>query len=161
MTEEPSALPPGYALPMRLFMAFRAIIDEVHAELARQGHPDVRPLYGFVFQAIGPHGTTAADLARTLGVSKQAAGKTLATLADLGYVAADTDPRDARRKLVTLTPRGIDCLARTSRIFDAVRDRWADELGAERYFALDADLRRMTPGGVFRLDMPGWFGGAG
>lgn len=157
MTEQP----PGFVLPMRLFMAFRAIIDEVHAELAEQGHPGFRPLFGFVFQAIGPHGTTAADLARTLGVSKQAAGKTIAGLADLGYVAFSADPRDARRKLVHLTPHGIDCLARTSRIFDAIRDRWADELGAERLLALDADLRRMTPGDVFRLDMPGWFGGAG
>ncbi|UGQ13101.1 MarR family winged helix-turn-helix transcriptional regulator [Yinghuangia sp. ASG 101] len=157
MTEQP----PGFVLPLRLIMAFRAIVDEVHAELADQGHPDVRPLFGFVFQAIGPHGTTAADLARALGVSKQAAGKTIATLADLGYVAVSPDPGDARRKLVNLTPHGVDCLVRTNRAFDAIRDRWVDRLGAERVRALDADLGRMAPGDVFRLDMPGWFGGAG
>ncbi|WP_436789269.1 MarR family winged helix-turn-helix transcriptional regulator [Yinghuangia sp. YIM S10712] len=161
MPEQLPAEPPGFMLPLRLFMAFRGIIDEVHTELATQGHPDMRPSYGFVFQAIGPSGTTAAELARTLGVSKQAAGKTIATLKGLGYVELSPDPRDARRKLVNLTPHGVDCLVRSSRIFDAIRARWADELGPDRLRALDADLRRMAPDEFFRLDIPGWFGGAG
>ena len=49
--------PPGYELPLRLFLGFRVLIDELHGELARQGHPEVRPMHGFVFQAIGPDGT--------------------------------------------------------------------------------------------------------
>ncbi|MFD0536627.1 hypothetical protein ACFQY7_25785 [Actinomadura luteofluorescens] len=57
---------PGFELPLRLFLAFRAIIDELHAELAREGHPDLRPMHGFVFQAIGPDGTTAVELGRRL-----------------------------------------------------------------------------------------------
>lgn len=153
--------PPGFELPLRLFMAFRGIIDEVHEELARHGHPDVRPMHGFVFQAIGPYGTTAADLGRTLGVSKQAAGKTVANLERLGYVSVGRDAHDARRKLVRLTPRGTDCLARSAHAFDSVRARWSAALGAERLRAFDDDLRRMTPAEFFRLDVPGWFGEAG
>ncbi|NUU22140.1 MAG: winged helix-turn-helix transcriptional regulator [Streptomycetaceae bacterium] len=152
--------PPGFELPLRLFAAFRGIVDELHAELARQGHPDVRPMHGFVFQAIGPHGTTAADLGRTLGVSKQAAGKTVGTLEGLGYVAVSPDPHDARRRIVRLTPRGVDCLARSARIFETIRARWARQLGPARLRALDADLRLMTADDFFRLDTPGWFGGA-
>jgi DNA-binding MarR family transcriptional regulator len=135
------------------------LIDELHAELARQGHPEARPLHGFVFQAIGRDGTTAAELGRRLGVSKQAAGKTIDSLERLGYLERGTDPRDARRKVVRLTDRGVDVLTRSARIFEHLRARWARVLGAERLRALEADLRKMTPADAFPLDVPGWFGG--
>jgi DNA-binding MarR family transcriptional regulator len=151
--------PPGFELPLRLLLGFRTLIDELHVELAREGHPDVRPMHGFVFQAIGPSGTTAAELGPRLGISKQAAGKTIAALEQLGYVERTTDPRDARRRTVRLTDRGTDCLARSARIFDEPRDRWAQTIGAERLRRLEADLARVTPADLFRLDAPGWFGG--
>lgn len=151
-----SSDPPGFELPLRLLLGFRVLIDDLHAELARQGHPDIRPLHGFVFQAIGPHGTTAVELGRRLGISKQAAGKTIQMLERLGYVQRGLDPRDTRRKVVQLTERGVDCLQRSARIFDKLRTHWASTLGPERLRALEADLRKMTPD-VFRLDVPGWF----
>ncbi|WP_433463166.1 MarR family winged helix-turn-helix transcriptional regulator [Spirillospora sp. CA-128828] len=149
---------PGFELPLRLFLAFRVIIDELHAELAREGHPDLRPMHGFVFQAIGPDGTTAVELGRRLGVSKQAAGKMVESLERAGYVQRGADPRDARRKIVRLTGRGVDSLARSERIFERIRDDWTRHLGADRVRALEEDLRRMTPADLWRLDMPGWFG---
>jgi DNA-binding MarR family transcriptional regulator len=149
---------PGYELPLRLLLAFRGLIDELHAELAAQGHPDVRPLHGFVFQAIGVEGTTAVELGRRLGVSKQAAGKTLDALERMGYVVREPDPGDARRKRVRLTARGVDCLRRSARIFNQLRAGWAETLGEERLRALEDDLRAVTPQDLLRLDMPGWFG---
>ncbi|NDU74407.1 MarR family transcriptional regulator [Actinomadura sp. DSM 109109] len=151
---------PGFELPLRLFLAFRAIIDELHAELAREGHPDLRPMHGFVFQAIGPDGTTAVELGRRLGVSKQAAGKMVESLERAGYLERGADPRDARRKIVRLTARGVDSLVRSERIFERIRGDWARALGADRMRALEDDLRRMTPPDLWRLDMPGWFGTA-
>lgn len=148
----------GFELPLRLLLAFRTLIDELHTELARQGHPDIKPMYGFVLQAIGPTGTTAVELGRTLGVTKQAAGKTIDTLERLGYAERTTDPRDTRRKIVRITPRGMDALDRSARIFDALRARWSAELGEDRLQALESDLRHMTPGNPWRLDTPGWFG---
>lgn len=150
--------PPGFELPLRLFLGFRVIIDELHAELARQGHPDLRPMHGFVFQAIGPGGTTAAELGRRLGISKQAAGKTIDGLEQLGYAERGPDPEDARRKVVRLTPRAADALKRSERIFDDLRAHWAEIIGTERLRAMEQDLRRVTPPDVFRLDTPGWFG---
>ncbi|MEV4243753.1 MarR family winged helix-turn-helix transcriptional regulator [Streptosporangium canum] len=154
-----SSDPPGFELPLRLFLGFRVLIDALHAELARQGHPDMRPMHGFVFQAIGVDGTTAAELGRRLGVSKQAAGKTVDALERLGYVERGSDPYDARRKVVRLTEHGVDSLVRSARIFDDLRARWAETLGEERLRALEADLRKVTPSDVFPLDVPGWFGG--
>src|SRR5436305_6021246 len=50
----------GYELPLLLFGGFRAIIDELHAELGRRGHPDMRPAHGFAMQAVGPRGRPPA-----------------------------------------------------------------------------------------------------
>ena len=141
-------------------MAFRGLIDELHTELARQGHPDVRPMHGFVFQAIGSDGTTASELGRRLGISKQGAAKTINALERLGYVRRGTDEKDARRKLVLLTDRGVDCLSRSAHIFDQLHRKWAKTLGTQRLREFEADLRTMTQAVEFRLDAPGWFGGS-
>jgi DNA-binding MarR family transcriptional regulator len=150
---------PGFELPLLLFAGFRSLIDRLHAELASVGHPDVRPAYGFAMQAIGVDGATASDLGRRLGVSKQAAGKTVDRLAALGYAERVDDPLDARRKLVHLTPHGIDALERSAEIFDRLRADWAKSLGVNRLRELENDLRTVVPADGFRLDVAGWFGG--
>ena len=157
----PDGLPdlPGFELPLLLFAAFRGIIDQLHAELASQGHPDVRPAYGFAMQAVGIDGGTATEVGRRLGISKQAAGKTIDRLAELGYVERTDDPADGRRKIVRLTPRGIDSLTRSASIFEDIRDSLAVVLGADRLREFEACLRAIVPRGGFRLDVPGWFGG--
>jgi DNA-binding MarR family transcriptional regulator len=148
----------GYELPLLLFGGFRAIIDELHAELARRGHPDLRPAHGFAMQALGFRGATASEVGRRLSISKQAAGKTIERLEALGYAQRAGDSADRRRKLTRLTPRGVEALTLSAEIFGDIRDRWARALGADRVTDLEASLRTMVPGETFRLDVPGWFG---
>ncbi|GAA1033817.1 MarR family winged helix-turn-helix transcriptional regulator [Virgisporangium ochraceum] len=149
---------PGFELPLLLFAGFRALIDQLHAELAERGHPDVRPAHGFAMQAIGVRGATASEIGRRLGVSKQAAGKTVGRLAELGYVERVDDPLDARRKLIRLTPHGIDSLTTSAAIFDRLRQRWSETLGADRLEQLESSLRTVVPDAGFPVDVPGWFG---
>jgi DNA-binding MarR family transcriptional regulator len=149
---------PGFELPLLLFGGFRSVIDELHAELARRGHPDLRPAHGFAMQAIGMAGATATETGRRLGISKQAAGKTIDRLEELGYAHRAEDRADRRRKLVRLTPKGIAALESSAMIFNDIRARWAGELGADRLAALESSLREMVPSDIPRLDAPGWFG---
>jgi DNA-binding MarR family transcriptional regulator len=149
----------GWELPLLLLAGFRAVIDEAHADLAARGHPGLRPAHGFAMQAIGTFGATAADVGRRLGVSKQAAGKTIDRLAELGYVERGGEAADRRRKLVRLTLRGTEALTLSAEAFGRVRARWAAELGADRVAALEADLRAAVPARPLRLDLPGWLAG--
>ena len=148
----------GFELPLLLFAGFRSIIDELHAELARRGHPDMRPAHGFALQAIGLSGATATETGKRLGISKQAAGKTVERLEELGYVHRAGDDTDRRRKLIRLTQRGIEALALSAMIFNDIRARWEDSLGDNRLADMEAALREMAPSETFRLDVPGWFG---
>lgn len=149
---------PGFELPLLLFAGFRTLIDELHAELARQGHPDMRPAHGFALQAIGfgPEAASTSEVGRRLGVSKQAAGKTVDRLVELGYAERADDPADARRKLVRLTARGHDALARSAAIFDELRADWATALGERRLGQLEDALREVTPAESFGLDASAW-----
>lgn len=148
---------PGFELPLLLLAGFRTLIDELHAELARQGHPDCRPSHGFAMQAIGPSGAPATEVARRLGVSKQAAGKTIDRLVTLGYAERVDDPSDGRRKQVRLTLHGLDALKRSAEIFTTLRARWAAEVGPTRLADLEDALRAVaTPAG---LDTVSWLSG--
>ncbi|MEU6882035.1 MarR family winged helix-turn-helix transcriptional regulator [Streptomyces sp. NPDC046712] len=153
----------GYELPLLLFAGFRTLIDRLHAELARQGHPDMRPAHGFAMQAIGaggPQGATASDIGRRLGVSKQAAGKTVDRLLAVGYAERADDPADARRKLVRLTARGHEALARSAAIFDDLHAEWCTALGADRVRDMETALRTVVPADTaYRLDATSWLGG--
>jgi DNA-binding MarR family transcriptional regulator len=86
------------------------------------------------------------------------AGKTVDRLEHLGYAERAADVTDGRRKLIRLTPHGVDALARSAAIFEDLRAQWASTLGSNRLHDLEAGLRTMAPQGTFRLDVPGWFG---
>ena len=147
----------GAELALRLLAAFRGLVDDLHAELAGRGHAEARPLHGFALQAVGPTGATAVELGERLGVSKQAAGKTIDALEERGYVRRDADPADARRKIVTVTPRGHELLALSAEIFERLRARRAEQVG-DAMPAFEAALRTLAPDVAIGLDSPGWFG---
>ena len=152
----------GAELPLLLLGGFRALIDDLHAQLAAEGHPDVRPTHGFALQAVGRGATSPGTLADALGVTKQAAARTVARLEELGYVDRAADARDARRQVVTLTAAGHDCLARSERILGELRDRWVAEVGERRVAGVERTLVALLgpDAGRVRFDVPGWFGGA-
>jgi DNA-binding MarR family transcriptional regulator len=153
---------PGYALPLLLAGAFRGLVDRLHEELARQGHPGVRPVHGFALQALGAEGATTTQLARRLGVSKQAATKTVASLEALGYAEQRRDPSDARSRPVAMTDRGRDCLARSAAIFSSLRAELAEEIGEDAAVALEDALEALAGwGGGSPVALPGRVGPSG
>ena len=119
---------------------FTVMVDEVVAELSRRGHPNVRAAHAFALRAVHGGADSAAKLARSLGVSRHAAAKTVAAIEGLGYVERVHDPSDARGKRLQVTARGRDMIDIGGQEFDAVRNRWAAEIGTRRLNELQADL---------------------
>jgi len=147
----------GFELPILLARAFRGLIDELHAELSERGHPDARPIHGFALQAIGTEGTTVSELGRRLGVSKQAAAKTAASLEAIGYASRVPDPCDARATRLIHTSRGSEMLRLSAEIFERLRAGWVRQLGEARVAALEDDLESVVATRGARLgDLPGW-----
>ena len=145
-------------LPLLLVGAFRELIDNLHAELAKHGHGQARPIHGFALQAIGPDGATVSELGRRLGVTKQAAAKTATGLAELDYITRQPSTHDARATVLTRTPRGQEMLDLSATIFEQLRQDWAARLGAEKVTAIEDGLAEIatSTGGAKIGDLPGW-----
>lgn len=150
----------GYRLVFSLIGAFRHIIEELHDDLAAQGLADVRPMHGFVLQALGAQAITISELGRRLGVSKQAAAKTVQIMEDLDLVVRTPDPADARAKLISRSPRGEDVLHASVRFFDARQENWRNALGPAGFNRLLDDLE-ILGGEALPGDFVGWLQGGG
>lgn len=147
---------PGWQLALLLLAGFRDLVDETHRRLADQGHAGARPAHGFALQAIGD-GATNAELATRLGVTKQAAAKTIASLEREGYVARAGDSADARRLIVRRTERGTEFLNLSAAAFERAVDAWRSRVGTAAVDHLGVTMHelRLTTG---RFDLAAWSG---
>ena len=125
-----------------LSAATRIVIERMHDELARLGHPDLRPAYGYALLAVGEEGTTTSALGAALGMTKQGAAKLVATLEELGYLERRTHESDGRAQRLVLTARGRDLLRRAQEIQQRLEREWAELLGERELHTLRAALER-------------------
>jgi DNA-binding MarR family transcriptional regulator len=146
----------GADLALLLLGGFRSLVRAAQDELARRGYEDVRPVHEFAIRAIAAGADSASDLGRRTSVSKQAAARTIAVLQERGYVVRESDPSDARRNRLRVTPRGFAMLREGEAIFDDLRERWAGQLGPDRLEELEADLTVLVGRDAVRVDAPGW-----
>lgn len=146
---------PAWQLLFGLLGAFRTLVDEANLVLAERGHPGVRPIHGFALQAVGP-AATASEVAARLGVSKQAAAKTIAMLEQEGYVARSVDPHDARRKVVVPTALGRSMLVESVQAFEDVVDAWRARVGDRSVDQLVSAIDRLGVAGSAKLDLGTW-----
>jgi DNA-binding MarR family transcriptional regulator len=109
-----------------------AMADEIQRRLAADGFDDVRFADGVVFQHLVEGPITATALAERLGVSQQAASKSVADLERRGYVERTPDPGDARARLVALTTRGLAVIATAREHRTALGAELSERLGAPR-----------------------------
>ncbi|WP_104526247.1 MarR family winged helix-turn-helix transcriptional regulator [Blastococcus atacamensis] len=98
----------------------------ISARLARELHPDLDgAAYGLLalLQDAGP--LRASDLVARLGLDKSTVSRQVSSLVELGLVDRAADPDDGRAQVLTPSREGA---TRLSRIRDARRARWEDDL---------------------------------
>ena len=129
----------------RLFaIAYRQLITDLHAELARRGWTDVRPAYGFALLALREGPLSSGELGVLMGMTKQASSKLVEALVDAGYARRGESTGDARVRPIELTDRGRELQETAERIYTDLESRWADVIGHDRLAALRADLISVT-----------------
>jgi DNA-binding MarR family transcriptional regulator len=131
----------------RLFaMAFRHLIDGLHARLAARGWAAMRPPFGFVLVAASQGPLTGAAIAELMGMTKQAASKLVDAMEAEGYVRREAGGVggvggvDARSKAVALTDRGRRLLDDVEAIYADLEAEWSEVVGRPRVEAMRADL---------------------
>jgi DNA-binding MarR family transcriptional regulator len=146
----------GAELALLLLGGFRVLVEQGQVELERHGHPGIRPVHEFALRAVSEGASATSELGRRLGVTKQAAAKTVAFLLDRGYLRQDADEHDARRKILTVTPLGTELLVTGQQLFDGLREQWAARIGEDELDLLQSQLRELVATDTTRFDTAGW-----
>jgi DNA-binding MarR family transcriptional regulator len=146
----------GADLVLLLLGGFRVMVDDAILELAERGYEDVRPVHDFTMRAIAAGADNASEVGRRLSVSKQAAAKTVAVLEERGYVTRGADPLDARRKRLQVTPLGFEVMRAGEAVFDELRYKWKQKIGAKQLERLESDLATLVGSSPVQVETPGW-----
>ena len=115
-------------------MGYRRRLD---AELAAAGFGDRGFPDGRVLRICSRCAeTTISQIGRELGITRQGAGKVVASLRDRGYVTLSASATDGREKVVKLTQRAIDYLAAHRNAARSIERQLRTEVGAEGFDSL-------------------------
>lgn len=134
-----------YSAPLidLLLRGYRWFEDGLLSRLEAVGWPEITRAHSLVFAHLDLKGTRTSELARRIGVSRQAVHQTVGELVELGLVELVPDPTSRRAKLVVLTQLGRDTVRSAHAVFHEVEDALAGRIGrtsvAELRRALEAD----------------------
>ncbi|MFF4753203.1 MarR family winged helix-turn-helix transcriptional regulator [Streptomyces sp. NPDC002514] len=129
--------------PAAVGTLLRHLLELLDGDVAKvyqeQDLAEYRPRFSPVVRALLAEGPLPVrDLAAAVGVTHSAASQTAAEMARAGLVTHTPDPRDARRRLIELTPKAHALLPQIEAEWDATVAAMA-ELDAELSMPL-ADL---------------------
>lgn len=121
-----------------------AAIARINAAPGRPGHVTVRPAHTRLFPHLSFAGVRTTELARRLGVTKQAVQPLVAELEAQGVVEQVPDPSDGRARLVRFTPFGAQAMAHGLGVLRQLEAELAEELGDDAVAQLRDGLRRVV-----------------
>ena len=116
-------------LSLAALFAGWAMADELQRRLAADGFADTRFADGVIFQHLVSGPLTIGALAGRLGVTQQAASKSVLDLERRGYTERLPAPADSRAHLAALTERGHALIAATRAHRLALSSELASQLG--------------------------------
>jgi DNA-binding MarR family transcriptional regulator len=95
-----------------------------------------------ILRCVAQRSGTSTEIARTLGLSKQAIGKTVNGLERRGLVVRSRSTVDQRAQVVSMTDQGRQLVERSIRVASALDARTQEVLGAQDLALLKALLIR-------------------
>lgn len=109
-----------------------AMADELQRRLAAGGHVELRFNDGVVFQHVLAAELSITGLAARMGVTQQAASKAVGDLERRGLLDRVPSARDARARLLRLTPTGRSAVEAARRHRADIEAELVDTFGTER-----------------------------
>lgn len=127
-----------------LLLARRDFLNRLAAKMDEQDGASQVWSRGRLLPYIDIEGTRSTELARRLGVSKQAVAKVVKELEEEGFLERSVDDADARAFLIKFTESGLEYLMRMHDAITKVERDYENEFGAEQIRALKATLGAMV-----------------
>jgi len=111
----------------------RKFTRQVLAKLAQDGLDDITLRHFVVIPFIDEKGIRAVEIARQVGISKQAVSKLVDELLQKGYVSLKADPNDGRASLVYMSAKGNEFLSRAIEHTKHVEASWQEAVGKKEF----------------------------
>lgn len=119
-----------------LFKAARLLNERAIARVQRRTDARVRVAHTALFPHVDLEGTRLTEIAKRLGMTKQAAGQLVDELEEMGVLERIPDPADARAKLVRFSKKGRRGLLEGLEVLREIEDEMREVVG-------DAKMRAM------------------
>ena len=118
----------------QLLLKGARLLDERALERINRQGPKIqlRPAHTSLFPHIDQQGTRLTELARRLGVTKQAVGQLVDDLEQLDVLERVDDPVDGRAKLVRFTQGGVEALHHGLSVLRQIEQELEQVLGKQR-----------------------------
>jgi DNA-binding MarR family transcriptional regulator len=139
----------------QLLLKCARLLDERAVERVRAaGAPQLRPAHTRLLPHIDPEGTRLTELARRLGITKQAVGQLVDDLVEMGTLSLEPDPLDGRARRVRFTDRGVKAIAHGLGVLAEIEAELAARVGKRKMKELHTTLTLLVDA-LESLDAPG------
>ncbi|MCK9564317.1 MAG: MarR family transcriptional regulator [Bacteroidales bacterium] len=101
-----------------------------------KGYGRLSLIFGDYIARLVQRDSSPGELARQLGVSKQACSKTIRDMEVLGLIERQANPRDSRSSILSLAPRGHQLIADGHAASTEIYRHFAQRVGVERMLGL-------------------------
>lgn len=131
----------------RMFLiARRQFVTQLRENMHEIGEPTYPAMQ--IAPYLDAQGTRSVDLARRMGVSKQAVARMVRELQALKMVVLVPDPTDGRATIVKFTAKGMRYISKMRQVIDQIEQQYRRDLGDERYAVFRECLSEIAYGSV-------------
>jgi DNA-binding MarR family transcriptional regulator len=119
-----------------LLRASRIVNRHVVEGLQARGYSGLRSTHTTLLSNIDLAGSSVTEAAERAGITKQAMGRLAVELEGAGYVRIETDPEDARVRVLRLTEEGNKLMLDSLDVMAELERRYAGIIGTNRLTAI-------------------------
>jgi DNA-binding MarR family transcriptional regulator len=127
-----------------LLMARRDFVARLNHRLLRSGEPVFRAMQ--IASYLDSNGTRSVEIARRMGVTKQAVGAMVRELETAGLLKQTPDPDDGRATRVSFTDEGHRYMRRMHRQVREIEREYARLVGEDRFRSIREGLELIAYG---------------
>ena len=121
----------------------RQFTRQVLNKLADDGIIDITLRHFVIIPHIDHSGIRAVEIARQVGISKQAVSKLVDELVQKGYLELKADPTDGRALLVFMSHKGNDFLKLAIKHTQQVEKQWQNQVGKNEFHILKSAMNTL------------------
>ena len=138
-----------------IYISHRFINEWAQKKWKEDGWEGIRPDHMRVLSIISMEPMNVNELSRRARVSKQAMSKMVNDLISKDFIAFETDPKDSRSKIITITASAVDFMEYLSGCSKLVEEKFTDIIGAKKTEQLINILGELSEG-ILELEKKEW-----